>query len=239
MKTSTIATILAFIAPMSVSASIIDFENLEAGEASFPVTSVSSADDTFTFSLALLNAGDSPGAAIFNSDEPGFDPDLVPTRGPGTGVSGNVLILQEDIPTASGIPDDNAGSGTIVLTLTSGSDFQFTGASAVDDATFGFAYALAGDAISAFGDASFLGEIENPAGAAAGDNFADDLVFASPSAVLGIGDSILINYSGSGAVDSLLLAPVVPEVPVPASALLLGGGIAAFAAVKRRRKSKA
>ena len=233
MKTSAFATILAFIAPMSVSAAVIDFENLEVGEASFPVTSVSSSDDAFTFSLSLLNAGDSPGAAIFDTDNPvNGDEDLVPLFGSGTGVSGNVLILQEQAPSA--IPDDNVESGTIVLTLTSGSDFQFTGASTVDDTTFGFAYALAGTDISDFGDASFLGEVTNDA-----DNVASDLVFASPSAVLGIGDSILINYGGSGAVDSLLLAPVVPEVPVPASALLLGGGIAAFAAVKRRRKSKA
>lgn len=55
------------------------------------------------------------------------------------------------------------------------------------------------------------------------------------SNVVIVGDSIWIQYGGSGGVDSLVLAPV----PLPAAGFMRLAGLGDFASLKRRKKRAA
>lgn len=215
-----------FLATSASALSIIDFDALDAGSLqTVPLPSFS--EDGFTFSLGFTdlsgtNFRDTVGPAIFDTTNPvNGDADLVPGSQGENGVSGNILIHQER---GSNVPDDiQNGAADIILTLTSGSAFKFLGGSAVDDGVFTFF--------------TIVGGIETLAGQVnlANDNQTGQFSLAALSSpVLRIGDSIRINYSGSGGVDSLVLA----AVPLPAALPLMGAGFAALSFVGWRRKKR-
>lgn len=148
------------------------------------------------------------------------DGDLVPTVDGENGVSGNVLIRQENGNRGNQdgqLDDDATGWGSITFTLESGSAFRLAGFSAVDDGRF---------SISVNGNR--IGDWLEP-----GDNRATASQSFVTGPLLNIGDSFTVNFRGSGAVDAIQIAPV----PVPASLPLLAFGIAGIAAMGRRRKA--
>ena len=98
------------------------------------------------------------------------------------------------------------------MTLLEGTPFQILSAAAIDDGTFTFGTSVDGEI-----DAITLGENET------------GRVYLN-SSVVGIGDTVTIKYSGSGGVDSFVIAPV----PVPAASLLLIGAMGGLAALRRR-----
>lgn len=148
----------------------------------------------------------------------GDDGDLIPAGGSADGVTGNILIRQDDHAQtgASGevLSDDAGSTGSITFTLVSGSAFSILGFSAVDDERF---------TVSTGG--TTLGEIVNSA-----NNETAAVTFAAPSALIGVGGSFSVNYFGSGGVDSIVLAPV----PLPAGAVLLLGALGGLGVMRRR-----
>ena len=122
------------------------------------------------------------------------------------------------------MPDDEGrGGGTITLTSAGANPgFSFTGASVIDNEEYTF-YSLINGVQTLLGSTVLTGESET-----------DILVFSSD--IIGLGDSIIIEYSGSGGVDSLVLAPV----PIPAALpLFLSalGGLGLTARLRRKREA--
>lgn len=221
---------IVLMMPVAASAAVIDFDDLDAS----PTQTVPLPDfteDGFTFSVSVEGNAQTPGVAVFDTTCTGAacngDTDLVPAAQAENGIEGNILILQErprnGVPAAT--PDDDFSGGTFVLTLISGPSFFFTGASAIDDTTFDF-----GTRIN--GTDTYLDSITLTTNSQTGmTTFMSDQV--------NVGDSILVRSFGSGGFDSLVLAPVVPAVPVPAALPLMLAGIAGFGVVARRRKPNA
>lgn len=206
--------------PGMAAAAVIDFDALDAGALqTVPLTTFT--EDGFTFELTYSGPGE--GAAIFDSTCTGYssncngDLDLSPVVQGENGVEGNILILQENRPSAP-TPNDEASSGSITLTLVSGSAFIFEGASVIDDQPITFSSSIDG----------LLGTVD-----AGSDR--DTATIAFTSSVLGIGDSFTISYAGSGGVDSLVLA----AVPLPAGIALMLTGLGGLVVVRRRNKAKA
>lgn len=146
------------------------------------------------------------------------DGDLVPQADGENGVAGNVLIRQENGNRGNqqgALDDDASGNGSITFTLLSGPSFSLLGFSAVDDGTFSISV-----------DGNTLGTLRP------GDDRATAITSFAASPILNIGDSFTVNYRGSGAVDSIGLAPV----PLPAALPLLAAGLGGLAYMGRRRK---
>ncbi|NJN05886.1 MAG: VPLPA-CTERM sorting domain-containing protein [Rhodobacteraceae bacterium] len=224
---SAMAAVVLAMAPMAASAVTIDFDALDASSAQ-TVPLFTFTEDGFTFELSFTRTSGVAisGPAIFDSANPvNGDTDLSPITQGNDGISGNILILQE---AGSNIPDDAAGAGTITLTLVRGSNFRFLGASAIDNTDFKFS-SIIGGTKTALGTID-IGDIEGnrPNGTGA-------LTFATPSGVIGVNDSILIEFGGSGGVDSLKIAPV----PVPAALPLLLAGLGGLGLMKRRKNKTA
>lgn len=201
------------------SAAVIDFDALDATNGQTVPLDLFS-EDGFTFGVTWTNngGGTSTGPAIFNtrcildSFSCNGDQDLVPNPQGENGITKNVLILQED---NSSVPDDDGVGGTITLTLTSGPAFYWEGFSAVDDGTFTGSTLTDGD----------LGSVIIGA-----DNVTGKQTFMS--SLIGIGDSIILDYSGSGGIDSLVLQ----AVPIPAAAWLFISALAGVGMIGRRKK---
>ena len=205
-------------APAAVHATVIDFDNLDASSLQ-PVPLTTFTEDGYTFGLTFTTTGGARGPAIFDTTCAGAacngDTDLIPGAQGENGIEKNVLILQEELP--SNTPDDDGQSGTITFELLSGTAFRWEGASAIDDATFDFSTGTDG----------LLGSI-----AMGADNQTGKTTFSS--SLIEVGDTFTIAYSGSGAIDSLILAPV----PVPAALPLLIGALGGLGVASRRRARK-
>ncbi|WP_299854967.1 VPLPA-CTERM sorting domain-containing protein [uncultured Roseobacter sp.] len=225
--TKAVAAAALSLAPFSAFAAVLDFDSLTSSAT--PITTYS--EDGFEFDVSFTTAGGAVGAAIFDSTcvgnaACGGDLDLKPLAQGDNGVEGNLLILQE---ANRKVADDDVSAGTITLTLTAGPAFRFIGASVIDDTTFTFFDQLAGEL-----SASLLGSISiGPEGNLAGGT--GQITFAQPSRIIGIGDSIVLGYGGSGGIDSLQLA----AVPVPAALPLMLAGLGGLGLVARRRKTRA
>lgn len=211
---------VAFAIPTAASAVVIGFDDLDASLGQpIPLTQITEAGYTF----GVSSGGTNLGAAIFDTTCAVYvgcngDPDLQPGGGQGAdGISGNVLILQDEVA-GRVTPSDSAGfEGRAIFTLVSGTPFRFEGFSAVDDGTY-----------TAFGPdgTTELGSLSLPA-----DNSTGSVSFSSP--VIGTGDSFAIRYSDSGGVDSLQLAPI----PVPAALPLSLAAFGALGWIARRRRT--
>lgn len=211
MKKFLVAFLAGICIPTFASAAIIDFDALDATNGQqVPLAGFSEDGFTFSFDLTADPGPVGLGPAIFDTTCTGSacngDTDLIPSGNPALNngdVSGNVLIVQED---GSLIPDDIAnGPADIVLTLETGPSFRFLGASGVDDGVFSF-FSIIGGVETQLGTISLGADGETGSFATAN------------SGIFGIGDQIRINYSGSGGVDSLVLAPV----PLPAALPMFG-----------------
>ena len=188
------------------------------------------AQDGFVFSIFQTGSG-SLGANLFNTlycvDGTGGaakcdgadDYDLVPSAQGENGVAGNVLIRQESRNNGNqnGTLDDDASTGgTITFTLTSGPDFRILGFSAVDEQPM---WLEVGSQI--------CGAIDNPGNSDTGSANCE----TSLTSRIGVGDSFVVRYAGSGGVDSIVLTPV----PIPAGFALLLTGLGMFGFLRRRR----
>ena len=227
---------------------VIDFDGLDSSSTQTPLNLGPGAiagnggtftEDGFTFSVSVSSNDTPPRAVIFDSTcaigaaNPyaacNGDVDLTPATQGENGIEGNILIVQEQ---GSAIPDD-AGrpGGTITLTFEDGTPFRFTGASIIDDETItiysvigGAMIELASETIGIEGDVGGTALLN-----AANGNFIESGIFQ-------VGDSIVIDFSGSGGIDSLVLAPV----PLPAALpLLLSalGGLGLTARLRRKREA--
>ncbi len=218
MRNVILAAAFALAAPLTAQAAVIDFDGLDSSPGQSLLTSFS--EDGFSFDVSFVSDGNAEGVAVFDTTCTGAacngDTDLVPAVQGENGIEGNVLILQE--PNVAR-PDDDFDGGLFILTLTQGSAFKFTGASAIDDTTFEF-----GTRVN--GTDTFFGSISLGA-----DSETGSTTFMSN--VVNVGDSILVRSLGSGGFDSLVIA----AVPVPAGLPLLLGGLLGFGVVARRRKS--
>jgi len=181
---------------------------------------VSFSESGFMFNVSV-SAGDGT-ARIFNTlcDDNTIDcngdTDLIPIVQGENGISGNVLIIQN----GGDIPNDSASGGDIILESTGGNQpFRFVGASAIDDGTFTFFSRIGTDVTQL---AQIMLDDENETGSA-----------SFTSGLIAPGDAIIIRYSGSGGIDSL----VVQAVPLPAAAWLFLSGLAGLFGVKRFRRA--
>lgn len=219
MRTTLLAAVVALTTPIAAQAAVIDFDDLDSSPAQSLLTSFS--EDGFSFDVSFVSDGNAEGVAVFDTTCVGNacngDTDLVPAVQGENGIEGNVLILQE--PNVAR-PDDDLDGGLFVLTLTSGSAFRFTGASAIDDTDFEF-----GTRVN--GTDTFFGAISLSSNSETGSTTFN-------SNVVQVGDSILVRTFGSGGFDSLVLT----AVPVPAALPLMLGGLAGLGALSRRRKAK-
>jgi hypothetical protein len=213
---SAAAGIFAVTLAQSAAAATIEFdfdgETANAGLVSITV-------GTTVFSV--LGTG-GQGANLFDTTDPvssdhDNDDDIIPLAQGDDGVGGNVLILQSD-KDGGGRANDFAGGGDIVFTLESGPSLALIGFAAIDDGTFSLSTSLDGPVTALSlseketGSTSFL------------------------SSFLKVGDSFTINYSGSGAIDTLVFEEMA-AVPVPASLPLLLAGLGGLGYLKRRRKA--
>ena len=225
-------------ASFAAHAVVIDFDALDSSSGQ-PQPLLIFSEDGFTFDVSTVGNTDTDidSAAIFNSNCQALpavpcngDEDITPAMQGDNGISGNVLIIQEpDSP----VPDDDRGmGGDITLTVAATPDdqaFRFVGASAIDNATFTFYADQSGDGI----DLLLLGMITiGPEGDVAGGTAST--TFAIDSGFLQVGDAIVIDFSGSGAVDSLVLAPV----PIPAALPLLLSALAGLGLTARFRRKQ-
>ncbi|OAN80990.1 hypothetical protein A8B78_09885 [Jannaschia sp. EhC01] len=216
--------ICAFAAlPVAANATTIDFDAADSTSSQVVGFGGFYSEDGYTFAVTYTGPGEGP--AIFNTLCTGYggtdgcngDGDLVPGVQGENDVSGNILIIQENRGSAP-TPNDEAGAGSITFTLVTGPAFQLLGFSAIDDGQF-----------SLFDNSSnLLGMIDNGNGAA-NDNVTG-MISGLVSPIFNVGDSFTIGYSGSGGVDSLVLA----AVPLPAGAVLLLGALGGLGAIRRR-----
>lgn len=237
MKTFLAATAFALTLGGAAQAVTIGFEGLNAGDdQGVPVLSFS--ESGFSFDLSFRPSGGAAtnlGAAIFDTTcatygtrECDADPDLElsDARQGESDVSGNVLILQDDTrdfaSDGSIVIDDDAQSGGIIFTVTGGAPFQITGFSVLDDVTITL---LEGDGGPTRD--RFIGQAGTPA-----DNGTAQ-VSGLVSPIFNIGDTFAFRYSGSGALDSIVLAPV----PLPAGLPLLMAGLGGLALMRRRNRA--
>lgn len=215
-KTFRALCVAAAMIPAAASAATIDFDALSSN--TLFANGSTFTEDGFKFQVNYTGGSKVAGVAFFDTTCVGAacngDTDLKPASGDGD-IAGNVMILQEN---NSPIPDDAAASGSITLTLLEGSAFRWLGASAIDDTTFTFSTVADG----------ILGTIP-----LTGEGETGKVAFAS--SVLRVGDSLTINYGGSGGVDSLVLA----AVPVPAAGLMLLTALGGLGVAHRRRARRA
>lgn len=217
--------------PMSAQAATLTFDAPGTDASSsqtIPLLTYSEAG--FTFGLSFGPANQSSGPAIFDTTCSGYSVDcngdsdlfLSAARQGENGVSGNVLILQSN--TDSRTPNDDASAfNRVVFTLLSGPAFRIVGASAIDDVFLGF---FPGDT-TPLNRADRIGLVgtNRDGGTAIATNFVSPL--------FQIGDSFTVRYSGSGGLDSIVLAPI----PLPAGGLLLLAGLGGLAIARRRTKA--
>lgn len=229
IKTFAAAAVLA-LAPAIAGATtapstIIGFDALDASNGqNIPLLSLT--EGQFSFDLTFGGRNDGP--AIFDTTCAAYgaagcsaDPDLELTadRQGERGVGGNVLILQEEGSTD--IDDSALRGGTVTFTLTEGPAFYLTGYSILDDITVRVAEGATFDRANEFG--RLATPVDN------GTNIRRGL----DSPLFQVGDSFTFFFNGSGAIDSLQLAPV----PLPAGILLMLGGLGGLAALRRRQRT--
>lgn len=225
---------------MSSAASAITLD-FDTGTATFTGNSLSDNNtlimyeqDGFAFSISQTSTSspNAVGANLFQTDCNGVnlngqspscfgndDGDLVPQFGDVNGLSGNILIRQDNNPRMSGndiLSDDSAGAGYITFTLLSGPAFNILGFAAVDEQPM---------QIEVGGD--ICGPVET-----GGNGFARVEDCLSPLFV-DVGGSFVVRFAGSGGVDNIRLE----AVPLPAGLPLLAAGLGCFALLRRRRKS--
>ncbi len=220
MKILSTVVAATFLTAGAASAVTIDFDSGVAGfSGDNNLTSYTQGGFSFAISETDLGGQASSGANLFNSDSCDSnvqacngddDNDLV--HGGQVGVSGNVLIRQQ---AGIEVDDDASGNGYITMTLLSGPAFSITGYSGIDG--------LFDILVDGIGLGS-LGSLDN--------NLVGSVVFDTPSRLIGIGESFVIAYTGSGGVDNITLAPA--PVPLPATALLLLAGVAGLGVARRR-----
>lgn len=210
MKFSVYAAVAALaLSAGSVSASTIGFDTNNGSALSHG----SFVDGRFDFGNGLTGtistSGGSGTAQVFDTTETGTeDPDLeFPTAG-----LGNVLIVNEALSRV----DDNGRGG--VITFVFDSLVEFTGLTLVDFEERGSIQPMVITADGGFNSGSLFN----------GDN-----EYSQYSTTAILTRTLTFNYGGSGAIDNLQ----VSAVPLPASSLLLLGGLGGIAALRRRKKS--
>ena len=187
-------------------------------------------EDGFTFSVDVASDDEPPRAVLFDTTcdsraACNGDVDLTPAEQGENGISGNILIVQEQ---GSRIPDDaGAPGGTITLTLErvapdlNFTGFRLSGVSVIDDETFEF-FSVIDGAVTLLGGISL-------------DDDSETARVALDTGIFQVGDSLVINYLGSGGVDSLVLAPV----PIPAALPLFISALAGLGWTARSRRKHA
>ena len=214
--------------PMTAHATTITFDGLDA-TASQPLPLRTFTEAGYTFELGYRfrdERADNLGPVAFDTTCASYtvtcngDPDLFldPSRQGENGVGGNVLILQSNIPGDPVPNDDRTAGGIIIFRLLEGPSFRLMGASAIDDVGLAFFTGRRANR------ADWLGLVNSRA-----DNgTASGLLVVNP--IIGVGDSFTVRFTGSGGLDSLILAPV----PLPAGALLLLSGLGGLTVLRRR-----
>ena len=187
----------------------------------------------------LLSTPDANGPVLFDTTcpygngSPGSgcngDADLSPASQGENGVSGNILIQQND--NESRTPNDDPVTDYLKITLKSDVTLLWESISVIDDGMYEFLINISGIETN-------LGEVT------LASNSETARVNVNAPLAMKMDDFIVIDFTrpgsssggDSGGVDSLVFN-VVPAVPVPASLPLLAGGIGLMAFMRRRRKT--
>ena len=244
---SAAVTALLIAGSAAATTTVIDFDNLDSST-SQTIPLLTFTEDGFTFALTSFDSetGSNAGPAIFDTTLGAGTHDLdlqAPNGGTGTfsgpagsTIADNVLILQSDTSGNVG-PDDDRDGGAIQLTLLDapGEAFTLDGVSVLDDGFFSVFTEIDGTVSDLLGFSILTSENEV--------GFID---VAAQNQVLGIGDSIILDFNeASGAFDSIQLTALpgtlaaVTAVPLPPALPLMLMALGGLGAMRWRRTSKA
>lgn len=218
-----IFTVLVF---GTAGASVLDFENFEAG------TIMDSEYSALGVTIAAVNLGGGPDfAVVFDSDNPtGGDTDLgAPFTNPilGAASPGNLLIIQENDNCdafACAIPDDEGSrpAGQLIISFNEGVLLQ-----SIDFFDVEGEESSPGSSIELYDDENVLIPASFFVPDTGGDNMWAQVMFGVSQV-----KTIVINMGGSGAIDNIAFEPRV--IPVPAALPLLLTALAGLGFMRRR-----
>lgn len=214
MLKTTLSVMALMGAATAAQASVFDFN--DAAIQDTLVSSVTTSDGLITADLTV--SGGINQALVFDADGP-----FVPTNGAtgdpdlrGNPAAGGILVVAENDPAVTGVPDDNATGGSITFDFVQAINLE--GFTIYDDARV--------TVVS--GGATFTEEVTQNGGF--GSFLIGDDRFSNVS-------SLTFDFNGdSGGIDDILVS--LAEVPLPAGAPLLMAGLGAFAIARRRKAAK-